>query len=327
MSRRIAAAGILAILLAPHAVRAQQDRPDTRTPVQIADSIAIATHARTLVMGAHGDSARAARIYEWIGRNVAYDAPGYIAGRLGSMSAEAVWQRRAAVCEGFVTLFRRMAGEVGLRTEIVAGYAKGFDYRPGQRVRDTNHAWIALWLAGRWRLIDPTWAAGFVVNGEFRPHFSWSYFLTPPEALLLSHLPDDDRWQLVERRMRRREFERMPPVPRLLMDVGFAPTQLRAAGLQEGTPGFPLVGSVGSGVRVVRAPATGVLINDAPVSFEVVWPGAGDVAVVSGGEWTRLARDGQVFRGGTIVDGDVVQLVGRAVDSNEYQTLLHYRVR
>ncbi len=326
MKSLVAAAGIIALVLAPGEASAQE-REDRRPAAQIQDSVRIAKHARDLVAGAATDSVRAARLYDWIARNIAYDARGYLTGRTGDMKAESVWNRRTAICEGYVQLFQRMAMETGLTTEIVSGYAKGFDYEPGQRVRDANHAWIALWLGGEWRLIDPTWGAGLVVNGEFQPQFTWAYFLTPPEVLQLSHLPDDARWQLGERPLSRREFERMPAVPRLLVDAGFAATALRTAGLQKDAPGYPLVGSIAGGVRVVRAPAQGVLEDAEPVSFEILWPGAKDVAVVSGGAWTRLEQDGQVFRGGTVVDGEAVQLVGKRDGSDEYQTLLHYRVR
>lgn len=321
------AAAIIALALAPRPACAQEAKEDRRSPAQIQDSVRIGAHARELVAGAVSDSARAARIYEWIARNVAYDARGYLSGRLGDMKAESVWSRRTAVCEGYVQLFQRMATETGLNSEIVAGYAKGFDYRPGQRIRDANHAWIALELDGAWRLVDPTWGSGLVVNGEFQPQFTWAYFLMSPDVLQLSHLPDDMRWQLAERPLSRREFERMPAVPRLLVEAGFAPHQLLAAGLQKDAPGYPLVGSIEGGVRVVRAPAAGVLPEDEAVTFEVVWPGALDVAVVSGGAWTRLEQEGQIFRGATVADGEAVQLVGKRSGSSEYQTLLHYSVR
>lgn len=325
MKRYAAVVGMLALALGPRVALAQDGKEDRRPPAQIQDSIRIAEHARTLVRGATTDSARAARLYEWTARNLSYDARGYLTGRVGSMKPEAVWKSRSAVCEGFVQLYRRMADEVGLRTEIVEGYAKGFDYRPGQRIRDANHAWIAAHIDGAWRLLDPTWGAGLVVNSSFQPEFSWAYFFTRPDVLQLSHHPEDRRWQLAQRPLSKREFERMPAVPRLLVDAGFSPDELRAAGLQRNAA-YPLVGSIQGGVRVVRAPASGVLTEAAPVSFEVVWPNAVEVAVVSGGAWTKLERQGNTFRGGTVAVGDVVQLVGKRPGSDEYQTLLHYRV-
>jgi hypothetical protein len=327
MTRVPATIGLLAVLLAPAAASAQDQPEDRRPAAQIQDSIRIAAHARQLVAGAVTDSARAARLYDWIAHELVYDVRGYLTGRTGDMKPESVWKRRSAVCEGYVQLFHRMAMEAGLQTEIVTGYAKGFDYEPGQRIRDANHAWLALWLGDEWRLIDPTWGAGLVVNGAFQPQFTRAYFLTPPDVLQLSHLPDDTRWQLAAQPLSRREFERMPAVPRLLVDAGFAPIDLRAAGLATGAPGYPLVGSIDGGVRVVRAPAEGVLADAAPVRFEVVWPGARDVSVVSGGAWTALDQEGQLFRGDAVADGDVVQLVGKRQGSEEYETLLHYRVQ
>lgn len=325
MKRIIAAVGMLALALGPRIALAQDGKEDRRPASQIQDSIRIAEHARTLVEGAASDSARAARLYEWVARNLSYDARGYLTGRVGDMDPEAVWNSRTGVCEGFVQLYQRMADEVGLRTEIVQGYAKGFDYKPGQRIRDANHAWIAAHIDGEWRLLDPTWGAGLVVNGAFRPEFSWAYFFVRPDVLQLSHHPEEKKWQLADRPLDKREFERMPAVPRLLVDAGFSPEQLRMAGLRRNAA-YPLVGSIHGGVRVLHAPADGILPEDVPVSFEIVWPNALEVAVVSGGAWTQLEREGNTFRGGTVAVGEVVQLVGKRGGSDEYQTLLHYRV-
>ena len=325
MKRIIAAVGMLALALGPRIALAQDGKEDRRPASQIQDSIRIAEHARTLVEGAASDSARAARLYEWVARNLSYDARGYLTGRVGDMDPEAVWNSRTGVCEGFVQLYQRMAEEVGLRTEIVQGYAKGFDYKPGQRIRDANHAWIAAHIDGEWKLLDPTWGAGLVVNGAFRPEFSWAYFFARPDVLQLSHHPEEKKWQLAERPLGKREFERMPAVPRLLVDAGFSPEQLRTAGLRRNAA-YPLVGSIHGGVRVLRAPADGILPEDVPVTFEILWPNALEVAVVSGGAWTQLEREGNTFRGGTVAVGEVVQLVGKRGGSDEYQTLLHYLV-
>jgi hypothetical protein len=291
------------------------------------DSTAIAELARSLTAGAATDSARAAVLYEWVARNVAYDI-----GRYGSDGAaaapETVFRSRLALCAGYVALFGRMAVEVGLVAEPITGYAKGFDYRDGQSTRQNNHTWLAVLMEGEWRLVDPTWGSGFVADGEFRPTFSWSWFMVAPDELILSHYPRKTSWQRVSWPLTRQEFETMAVVPRALLDAGFTPAAVRRAALA-GVREFPAIGTAPSaGARIISAPLTGTLRRDDPVHVDVLWPGAVQVLAVSGGAWIPLTQEGDRFHGSVAAGEAGVWIVGRSADaaSDEYGTLLQYRV-
>jgi hypothetical protein len=320
---------------APGRVAAQSVPPQSMPPQSVpaapgadADSTAIAQLARDLVAAAPTDSARAAAIYEWVARNIAYDVAGYLAGRIDGESAEAVFRRRVAVCGGYVALFARLGREAGLETATISGYAKGFDYEHGRaRTSRDNHAWLAVRIDGRWRLVDPTWGAGAVSSGEFVPSFSWAWFLVAPDELVLSHFPRQSRWQLVARPLSRREFERMAAVPRSLLDIGFSPAALRAAARSAAAHGFPEVALPGGGARVVTAPLAGRLAREAPFEIDVLWPGATEVLLVSGGVWTPLGRTGDRFSGSTAVAAGPLWVVGRTgTAADGFSTLLHYQV-
>jgi hypothetical protein len=302
-----------------------QTQEDRRNPQQIADSVEIARLAGTITRGAHTDSARAARLYEWVGRNLQYDVQGFLRGRLADGTPENVYRKRVAVCGGYVALFQRLAHEVGLEAEPILGYAKGFTYRSGASTKRANHSWLAVRVNGEWRLVDPTWGGGYVVKGKFEPRFTWDYFLIHPSELILSHYPEERDWQLLSRKLSRSEFERLPMVPRTLMDVGFDPTVILATALTHRLRNFPLVGPR-AGVRVINAPLSGTLPEAATVSFDVVWPGASDVALVSGGKWRHLERTGDRFRG-EVVASEMVSLVGRRGRQQEFETLLQYQVQ
>jgi hypothetical protein len=315
------------LLFSPRGAAGQESR-NGRGPQELADSVAVAELSRALTAGLATDSARAAVLYEWVARNVAYDVGGYLEGRIGGETAESVFRRREAVCGGYVALYGRLAAEAGLETAAIQGYAKGFDYAYGQPTRHGNHAWLAVRVEGHWRLVDPTWGAGAVRDGRFEPAFTWAYFLVDAEELILSHLPEQAVWQMVAQPLRRHDFERMAAVPRSLLEVGFTAAALRTAALTAGGAGFPEVGPQGPDVRVVRAPLTGTIRREAPVDVEVVWPGAADVAVVTGNVWTHLARAGDVFHGRALAGDGTVWVVGRTgVGASAYRTLLHYRVR
>jgi hypothetical protein len=323
--------------LHPGAVRAQSADassssvtsavPETAAVATARDSAAIADLARGLVGGADTDSARAAVLYEWVARNVAYDIARYGSDRADT-TPEVVFRSRLALCAGYVALFGRMATEVGLVTERVSGYAKGFDYREGQSTRQNNHSWLAVRIGDEWRLVDPTWGSGFVAEGEFRPAFSWSWFMVAPDELILSHHPRETAWQLVTAPLTRREFEGMAAVPRAVLDAGFTAAAVRRAALG-GVREFPAIGTAPSrGARVITAPIAGTLQPDDPVHVDVLWPGAAQVLAVTGGAWIPLQREGDRFHGSVAASDAGVWIIGRSADApaDEYGTLLQYRV-
>lgn len=309
--------------LAADAADAQSARE--RSPQQITDSIEIARLAHKLTQNARTDSARAAQLYEWIAQNLTYDVHGFLAGRLSDGSPEAVYRKRLAVCGGYVGLFERLAREVGLEVMPVMGYAKGFTYRKGASTKRSNHAWLAIRIDQDWRLIDPTWASGYVANGKFERKFTWDYLFVDPNELVFSHFPEESRWQLLARPLRRADFERLPMVHRSLFAVGFKPETVRAAALATKVQSFPLVGAQRD-VRIISAPINGTVSRASTVTVEVIWPGAAEVALVSGGVWRQLKREGNRFRGEAVAAQSAVSLVGR-VGHKEYETLLQYNVQ
>jgi hypothetical protein len=314
-----------AVLLAAAPASAQNAR-DLRDHQTIADSAAVAELARDLTAAAGTAQERAQAIYEWVARHIAYDAPSLMAGRTPPQTAEAIYRTGLGLCAGYVALYQRMALEVGLPTERIGGYAKGFGYVNGQSTEEENHAWLAVRVEGGWGLVDPTWGAGVVRDGVFEPAFSWDYFLIAPEELLLSHFPEKASWQLVGRRLARRDFERMPAVPRPLIQVGFSAEAIRAALLAGSVRDFPLVGPHG-GARVISAPLAGRVRSDAAVEVELVWVGALEVVLVRGDAWTPLERDGDRFRGRAGPGPGPVWVLGRTGDATTaYMTLLHYAV-
>ena len=45
----------------------------------------------------------------------------------------------------------------------LSGYSKGYGYKMGQTFTgDSDHAWNAVYLDGRWHLLDSTWGSGVV---------------------------------------------------------------------------------------------------------------------------------------------------------------------
>ena len=144
---------------------------------------------------------KARALYRWIAGHIDYDVRGFRAGSPGDVSPEGVLRSRSSVCEGYARLAEALGTAMGLQVQVVPGWSKGYGYTSGQRFDGpTNHAWNAVRIDGQWRLMDPTWGAGYLDEGtQFVRRFQEHYFLTAPEAFIFDHLPQDPRWQLLDR--------------------------------------------------------------------------------------------------------------------------------
>lgn len=153
--------------------------------------------AAYLNSGATNDTERARAVYRWITAEVDYDAEAFFAGDYGLLTPEEVLAEREAICSGYSRLFEALAERMGLETEEVIGFSKGYTSAIGE-LDDVNHAWNAVQVDGQWQLVDVTWGSGYLdEQGAFVESFNPHYFLTPPVQFINDHYPEDEQWQLL----------------------------------------------------------------------------------------------------------------------------------
>jgi len=343
---------------------------------------------------------RARALYRWIAGHIDYDVAGFRAGNYGDLSPEGVLRSRSSVCEGYARLAEALGTAMGLQVQVVPGWSKGYGYTSGQRFDGpTNHAWNAVSINGQWRLMDPTWGAGYLdEHTQFVRRFQEHYFLTAPDAFVFDHLPQDPRWQLLDRPISAAEYEdlvylrpmfflagfrigsharaRIAATDRVTVTLGVTqPVQVSASVVDVATdqalaeeltfvqvsaaearvdaifprPGdyllrvfakplgaegslswvldyrvqasqgageaeYPMAyGSFGARGATLFEPLSGVLQAGRTYRFRLRAPGALDVAVVAGGQWTHLAASGADF------SGDVTAAAGTVVVYAKYQ--------
>ncbi|RYY90624.1 MAG: hypothetical protein EOO15_01885 [Chitinophagaceae bacterium] len=210
---------ILLLLLSATAASAQYARADA-----VALSVDASTPdslAKLLTRNFTNDSDKVRAIFRWITANVRYQMRGrgkferstlhedtaYDGRPADERTAYVVLRRREAVCEGYARLFNTLCREAGIRSVLVRGYVRN-DSDPGNRSFTANHSWNAVWLDSSWRLLDATWAAGYVRSGsfEFTPSLDEFYYLTPPEQFARNHLPEDPHWSLLPKQPMLPEF-------------------------------------------------------------------------------------------------------------------------
>lgn len=165
-------------------------------------------------------------IFAWIAHNIRYDYKKFkdpppkprITGRTPRELSDNIrkWEEneikntlrsKKGVCEDYSRLFQKMCASVGLESAVVTGDSR----KPNGKV-GRDHAWNAVKTGGQWRLLDATWGAGYIDDDDerFVRRYAPAFFATPPALFILNHLPDDDKWQLLDKPVAKKDFSKQP---------------------------------------------------------------------------------------------------------------------
>lgn len=209
-------------------------QPGARERIDQRALAARAQHERSLDELAHylcpsgySDDDKARSIFRWVADRVVYDLDGLRNNRLTGQEPEEVLKNRKAVCEGYARLFKALGERAGLRVEFVSGRSAYNDQLPFKLPEGMGgHGWNAVYLRGRWRLLDVTWAAGSVDSEvRFKKAFDEFWFLTPPEQFVYTHLPKDSQWQMLSSPWSSQRFEATPKYTSLFFHYGMTPPE------------------------------------------------------------------------------------------------------
>jgi len=167
--------------------------------------------ADTLTTAFKTDSEKVRAIYYWIGHNIAYDChnahllkSNYNYNELNDEQDARTLAKRKGICDDYSKLFFSMCKEAGIQCVIIDGYGTS-DLNDalslqGEDKSGLHHAWNAVKINGTWRLVDPTWGSGYCDKGmtKFTRSFNYTWFFANSKDFLVSHLPDDSQWELVD---------------------------------------------------------------------------------------------------------------------------------
>jgi hypothetical protein len=139
-----------------------------------------------------------------------YEEPDDSAAALPSLDervATKVLNKKIAFCDGYSRLFKTLCEYAGIKAEIIHGYG-----RTGTTKRfAVNHTWNAVYIDSAWHLLDVTWSSGSITwANEYIKQYNDFYFLTPPEAFINDHYPEDIQWTLMTDPPLYREFNQSP---------------------------------------------------------------------------------------------------------------------
>jgi hypothetical protein len=196
--------------------------------VQFIDAPTTDSLAKKLTEGYTTDLEKVRAIFSWVANKISYNTGIFRGSYSGvkfvpepenttsewksadEMVAERVLKRRVAVCDGYARLFKTLCQYAGLKCELILGYVNPQSGRIDDRFR-TNHTWNAVMIDEEWKLLDVTWASGYMTySNEFVHQFDEYYFLTPPYQMIRDHFPEDPQWTLLINPPALGEFKRTP---------------------------------------------------------------------------------------------------------------------
>ena len=153
-------------------------------------------------------------IFYWIASNITYDTVAYFSKHYQDQSAEGVFQTKRGVCAGYATLYKYLCDQLQMPCEVINGCAKDYAFDgPEEAAFENNHAWNAVEIDAHWYLVESTWGAGHLNDRqEFDRELTSYYFLPRPDEMISHHLPEDDRWQLLEKPLNKSQFLRIPEI-------------------------------------------------------------------------------------------------------------------
>lgn len=117
---------------------------------------------------------------------------------------------KKSVCEGYAQSFKKICDLLYIEAVVIKGYARNSSNDIGVIPKNSNHAWNAVKINNKWRLIDATWAAGYIINKSWKKKFIAYYFYPNPEELLATHFPENNVWQLIKKPISEETYASQP---------------------------------------------------------------------------------------------------------------------
>lgn len=155
---------------------------------------------------------KARSIYTWITANIDYDCVGLKGEKKIVYKPLEVLSSKLTVCSGYSFLFQEMCSKANLECVVITGWSKSFKKQLRKiNWKNSNHAWNAVKLKGKWELIDVTWSSGHTKGSckEYIRSFADIYFCMAPNLMILQHYPEDEKWKLGAS-ISKEEFENLP---------------------------------------------------------------------------------------------------------------------
>ena len=161
-------------------------------------------------------------IFRFVTENISYDFKALKEGH-PDCSVEGTYKNGKSVCSGYANLYKYFLENLDVEVSKVAGYSKGFSYKLGKTITETEtHEWNVVYIDNGWYFVEPTWGSGYTEgDNKFIKNFNDYYFFTPPNEYVRGHLPFDEKWQMIDKKVDQDEFLKNAPLKSHFFKFGF----------------------------------------------------------------------------------------------------------
>lgn len=187
--------------------------------------------ASQITQGTADNYQKAYKIYRWICDNISYDTG------LTINTADACFDSKKGVCQGYSELYCRIAEGAGIKAEVITGLAKDMHGNIDSR----GHAWVFAVVDGNAGiLIDPTWGSGTVTEGRFEHSIGDdSWFHIDPNWAIFTHFPTNPNRQFIDNTITEAQFRAIPYYNPSISEFGINGKETLQLCLAGKTPDFP----------------------------------------------------------------------------------------
>lgn len=156
--------------------------------------------AKSMVKGCTSQDEKIRAIYKWITHHIEYDYEYMI------YMPDECYVKRKGVCNAYASLMVKLLSCIGIPALKIEGKTKHPEHDEYDR-----HAWVMVEKGnGKWMLCDPTWdTGGKNEKGEYTKP-TWEWYDCPPAVMIYTHLPDEKRFQLLDKPLSNKEFKALP---------------------------------------------------------------------------------------------------------------------
>ena len=157
-------------------------------------------------------------VYAWLGQNIAVDCN---LENTGYEFPNTVYKDGKGNYAGFAALFFTMASNLNIEVVPIKGKQKipaGDNYSVPYKVVEI--AWDSILIDGTYYLVDSAIGAGYCIDGFVKSNTDF-YFGTKPELFIRSHFPDEENWQLLEKKITLSKFNSWPYITHRFYLQGF----------------------------------------------------------------------------------------------------------
>jgi len=234
---------------------------------------------------------KARAIFIWIANNIAYDTSYKI------RSKEEALKQGKGVCEAYSGMFKSLGELAGLEVVTIEGDTKQYYYKRPSDLDKGGHAWNAVKVDdGRWMIVDATWGAGHVNNKTFTRNLTLHWFDPKPEIFIFTHLPKEEKWQLLSKPITRDDFLRIPPLSPELVLWGFDPNAIFSYFANNRNSSFPDQFSIDVTWKINMMPVCDELKVGTTYEFAFILPKNDEAAIIlNNKDFVHFEQNGDKF--------------------------------